>query len=641
MTKVSLRGVKRFTKKEHVFFFDENESISTVSGKNGSGKTAIFKAVQIFQKLFFASQLDGRVNNHAEYLQAAYSELESLVSEASFEIEVVFLVEGSYVGVKLDGTVRPEIEFSFSDSVEDGVAALSKLWDINDPKNLFLLINAGKAFSDFGVGFDSLDISSGLDERNVLLESVFFPEKVFQTIYKKSVLDYVHYRLDSNKRYDFFKIANEVVSSISGDIKIHSFSATKKPGEIIIQGKADSRSKYYDVKDFSAGEMSLYLTLLYLFRYPGLGVLVLDEPENHLHEDLLIKFYDLLRGLVASESMKCWVEEQFSDIAGVQLESLSDSQLSSLFLLTHSKALIYRNMLYGCNYILGDGVHRISRSETESELRSIGVSSVFSRTLFVEGVGDVELFGELMASKNIKVVPLGSCSQVEEMYKKISGIYHDIYGAAFCFMIDRDNKSPEYFDDLRSLHPGFYDKTFLVLERHEVENYFIDKKLVKDAVNPILSHLGGDVLGDFQVDEIYQDCAESTKDISYKKYYTFRMKKGLNEILVNPLCGKGAHQESMDLVEDLFSGNLKDEVVNLLNKVDEDFQSEWESEWEKLIDGKVFSNKVFAELSKRAEGVNKSAIRRKIIEMAGSGDESYEICKLSKKIDTIFESQEA
>ncbi|BDS29616.1 OLD family protein [Aeromonas caviae] len=37
---------------------DANHKIATVSGVNGSGKTAAFKAIQLFQKLFFHQQLD-------------------------------------------------------------------------------------------------------------------------------------------------------------------------------------------------------------------------------------------------------------------------------------------------------------------------------------------------------------------------------------------------------------------------------------------------------------------------------------------------------------------------------------------------------------------------------------------------------
>ncbi|QEI05926.1 hypothetical protein FXN63_08770 [Pigmentiphaga aceris] len=54
---VVLVNIKNFGPSGCIFNFNQDVGVHTVSGVNGSGKTAIFKAIQLFQKIFFFSQM--------------------------------------------------------------------------------------------------------------------------------------------------------------------------------------------------------------------------------------------------------------------------------------------------------------------------------------------------------------------------------------------------------------------------------------------------------------------------------------------------------------------------------------------------------------------------------------------------------
>ena len=50
-----------------------------------------------------------------------------------------------------------------------------------------------------------------------------------------------------------------------------------------------------------------------------------------------------------------------------------------------------------------------------------------------------------------------------------------------CFLMDRDTKD-EQIDELEKIDSDFFTNHFIVLERHELENYYLDEKLWEDLI---------------------------------------------------------------------------------------------------------------------------------------------------------------
>ncbi|WP_123633094.1 DUF4435 domain-containing protein, partial [Pseudomonas viridiflava] len=181
-------------------------------------------------------------------------------------------------------------------------------------------------------------------------------------------------------------------------------------------------------------------------------------------------------------------------------------QMEQIFLITHSKPLIYKNIVHGdCLVMSTDDCKVVYPIEVEKELRAVGISTVFSKVVFVEGAGDAYMLSEILARHNISITALSSCNDVVDHFKKIAGILHNVHGASFCFAVDRDNRDNKDFEEIRAFNPAFYDDSFLVLDRHEIENYLIDPQLILDAINPALKALEHTLLCEKKIKEIFAE----------------------------------------------------------------------------------------------------------------------------------------
>lgn len=645
---VLLENIKKFNKKESIFNFGLHHQIHTISGVNGSGKTAIFKAVQVFQKLFFFQQLTpSNYTQHADLTQRLKNEVSQLISGHNAIIDIVFHLagEGKH-GIKLQfNDLNDELEwFDFYEMSEGALSFLQQYWNISDPKYLIAFIDAGKSFSDFGVDLNNISLLSRKEkEREFTLECIFDSERTLQAIYKRTVIDHIQYRLDPSRSYEYFRHANRAIRNISPNIEVKNISATKVDGQIVMLGKTSDASALFDVKDFSAGERSLYLTILFLFYFPNVGILIIDEPENHLHESLLRKFYDFLKDLIEVGGTANWLTAQDKDKDNFKISS-KDHSLSQIFLTTHSKALIYQNMNQGeCLILTGDGTNTLVDANVEVELRAAGISTIFSRTLFVEGATDKSLFNDMLGATGITITSADSCKEVIEFFKKISKIKEKVHGAAFCFIIDKDNRSNDDIKCIRDMDPMFFDDSFIVLEKHEMENYLIDDVLISDALNPALLALGKPTLQATKVKDIFKSEATSLKQQSKAKYIASALKFILKNDVVDELSNTRnlLNQKTSTLVKSVLTAALVESIASKADSLDVQFENDWEENWVDLVDGKAFVAKVLTKLSKECAGIDAATIRANIIQQLLRNPKKYKAGAIISNINEKLDAQRA
>ncbi len=637
---VFINNIKKFDSKGIVCNFKGSSPIITISGKNGSGKTAIFKSIQVFQKNFFYEQLDEATKQ--KYYNHLKNSIQGISSSGDSTIEVEFIIENESYNIRiLIKSSDEEISYKIEDGIfgegitTSSVNMLMQHWNIKDPRNLISFIDAGKSFSDFGVNFENISIDSRSKKENeFILDCIFKPEEVFQAIYKRTVLDHVHYRLDPSRKYTYFKAANEAVRLVSGNIDVKNISATRKDSHLIMVGKTTDRSQLFDVKDFSAGERALYLTMLFLFYLPKVGILIIDEPENHFHENLLLNFYNFLKSSIEAGGVYDWLKNM-SPSSLEEKEYLS-SKLNQIFMITHSKPLIYRNIDFGdCFIVNTESVDKIINTEIIKELRLAGISSVFSKTVFVEGQGDVEILSKSLNRHSIKLHPLGSCREVIEHFKKISTIKNDLHETAFCFLIDKDNKSAAEIDEIRKIDPDLFDLSFIIMEHHEVENYFIDRELIKDSVNPALQSLGTNTLSDESIEDMFLETAQKLREQSKLKYISSELKTKIKEKISD------YYTNSKKIKSHLLEGGtsfIEHDIGNLIelfySTAVKDFDEKWNEKWKSLVDGKAFYNMIMSSLPSKCAGIKTEFIKDNIFSKLSQCPEKYELGKL---INTILE----
>lgn len=593
---------------------DSNHKIATVSGVNGSGKTAAFKAIQLFQKLFFHEQLDD--DSQAQLHGKIISSVEQLIVAEEATIDIHFNLNGETYGISLSISYSEnELDYVFTskNATPNAKEVISTIWDINSPRSLVVFIDAGKSFSDFGVNFDHISLKSrAKHDEDFFFDCIFYPEETLQAIYRRTVLDHIQYRLDPSRTYPYFQAANEAIKKISGNIEVKNVSATKKDGQLIVQGKTSDNALLYDVKDFSSGERAIYLTTLFLFFFPSVGTLIIDEPENHFHESLLSNFYLFLREVTECGGIGKWASKNITVEKFKNIQNQSSDTLNRVFLITHSKPLIYQNINFGdCFMLTKEGLNKVYNYSLESELRNAGISSVFSRTLFVEGESDKDIFLPILSLHRINVVSVSDCKEVIEQFKKIAKIKSLIHGASFCFAMDRDNKSEQDILDIKSASPEFFDESFIVLERHEIENYMIDIELIMDVLNPLLELLHEQKINYNDVENIFKQEAEYLKEQSYLKFASFHLKQYIKENIGDKIGNiKNIKDNIAKTINETLHSKISSQVTEHNEKIRKNFDSEWNENWKSLIDGKAFISRAMNGLSKRCAGIKPDVIKR-------------------------------
>jgi len=479
--------------------FDENKNLSVISGTNGSGKSTVLRSLVLVQKAYFALQLEKDTPLYSHYW--------NIVSE---EVKKYLRDEKSYIGCEfsigdLNGKVYLRLDGDDGWKIDgDKFSALKAYWNIDNPSALVLYLDASKTVLEEEIRYTNLNMSN-LGKETLAIRLIFTPQYAFSEMYKQTIQDYIVERLSPSTppRTLYQNLAKSVFSRLLGGMEIANFSARlDEQVTLLARRTVPERSAPFDIRDLSSGEKTLYFTLSYLFMANTVGCLIIDEPENHFHEDLLLKFITFLGDILNFGDLKDYLTQQNlthekpaedSDMEGQKKRGRKKKsqdfkqKLTQVFLLTHSKTLIYHTFSIGSNYVIRyKGKIQewavLAPSSAESVLRELGLSSTLHRILFVEGKGDSALLSKALASNNVVLRPLDGGSAVKDMFKRLSAIRNEVKGITFGFLIDSDDKAQKFIDELEAIDPVYYKSNFCLLERHEIENYLLDEKVFFKAI---------------------------------------------------------------------------------------------------------------------------------------------------------------
>ncbi|MEA5512475.1 DUF4435 domain-containing protein [Nodularia sp. UHCC 0506] len=226
--------------------------------------------------------------------------------------------------------------------------------------------------------------------------------------------------------------------------------------ELIISGLViktqirDSSENRYNSSEMSDGERVIFYLIGQCLAAPENGIIVIDEPELHLHKSIQAPLWSDIEKL-RPDCLFVYLTHDL-DFAAAQ-ESAEKIWLKS----------------YDGNNWDWQRIEKVDGLPEELLLQILGSRK---NVVFVEGQNgsfDVSLYRSLLS--NFLVIPKGSCTQVIQSVKalKASNQFHhlDIYG-----IIDRDRRVEKEIEEL--LNDGIY-----VLEVAEVENLFLTPEILE------------------------------------------------------------------------------------------------------------------------------------------------------------------
>jgi AAA15 family ATPase/GTPase len=636
ITQVKLKNIKSFHG-ECSFDLSGTTQINTISGVNGSGKSTLFKSIVLAQRIFFERQVNSEKND--ELIQIELSNFfTSKDSSISIKFEVVKNDEVKEVqfSVKCSCINKDKAQYEFVATSED-IRLIEEYWSISNPKKLIVYVESNKRISEADYTHESIALKATTGNE-LALEYIYRPESIFESIYERLIKDYIRERLIPNKpRRDLPFVAAKVFTHhLLPYLTVSNFTGIEKDNQFILQVKSDaSRDRrvggsMYDARSLSSGEKALFYIFYFVCSIPNIGMLIIDEPENNLHENLLNDFVRLLNEICQKPdfgSLICEIaianNEKLGQAVPSQLKaSYRNQNLSQVYLLTHSKNLIYNNFSVGNNYVMKGGLVPIEYDNCEEVFRSIGLSRVYSKILFVEGETDNQLLEKVLSPYNIKIKPLGGASEVIDTFKKLSRVYVELRDVNFCFLIDRDTRNDNDILTLRAKDESRFEKHFIILDRHEFENYFLDASIYLDLYgrhSSLFPELTSPSLEEIQ--QSIKSIADSQKQRVVKKYLQNLNQKSFGSLKV-ATSGKDLPVDSEANYEGYIENALRDdsiagvrEILKANYSVAMQAVSEWEDKWISLCDGKVVFNSYVNTLV-QSFGVNQKRLVKEVVQIA-------------------------
>ncbi|MGN4444801.1 hypothetical protein ACTFOB_07770 [Bacillus cereus group sp. MYBK79-1] len=203
-------------------------------------------------------------------------------------------------------------------------------------------------------------------------------------------MDWAYKRLIPTKgKQDFyFKLGSFLFNQLFPHIRFKNFSANNfRTDEVValVSNEVTGGSRY-DLRKLSSGEKTVFYLFLYLNFVGRISLLIVDEPENHLYEGLILNFVTLVSQLGRDDiNYKQVLDElnlpgNLAEKVDTYMPQAGHNKISQTILMTHSRVLIYSAFDLGSNFILNeDGLSVLEYNRCERMLRELGISSIYNK----------------------------------------------------------------------------------------------------------------------------------------------------------------------------------------------------------------------------------------------------------------------
>ena len=233
--------------------------------------------------------------------------------------------------------------------------------------------------------------------------------------------------------------------------------------QTLIYAEGDRRD---DIKSLSSGEQEvLNIIFDFILRRPSDCVVFFDEPELHLHPELLHKLITTLRSV--GKNNQFFLVSHSPTVISASLED------SVIFLTPARPDGGNQAVVVKPDDSTSSALHKLGQS--------IGVVALGHKIALIEGSDsslDKQTYGQILENRftNIVLQPVGGKDQLVSFDAILDNILNrTIWGVEFYMLADRD-AAPS------SISPAEISERsegrFRVLDRYHLENYFLDERVL-------------------------------------------------------------------------------------------------------------------------------------------------------------------
>ncbi|MFQ5469730.1 MAG: AAA family ATPase [Gammaproteobacteria bacterium] len=297
-------------------------------------------------------------------------------------------------------------------------------------------------------------------------------------------------------------------------------------------------------QDMSSGEKEVFFILSFFIRNDiSDSVIVIDEPELHLHPELARKLIQLMRTIKPQNQIWCATHSaELVDEAGRErtffLKQSDDRTQTECIPATNEGAeiQILRDMFGYSGYV------GISKKIIFSE----GTDSSADRKTFANIYRNI--------TREIKIIPVGTYSNLYRINAAVLSLLETDFARCNFFLIrDRDYLSVASVEKHRQIAP---DRLF-ILNRYHIENYLLDERLISEVLKDIYQKELSEQLIKAELYEI----ARSNSGAFLRDLVVFRF----GELYQSEDCSIGNHSNNQAIIT--ANNELDDAVLNPLKEV--------------------------------------------------------------------------
>lgn len=294
-------------------------------------------------------------------------------------------------------------------------------------------------------------------------------------------------------------------------------------------------------QDLSSGEKEVFFVLSFFLRNDvSDSIIIIDEPELHLHPELARKLLHSMRTIKPKNQIWCATHSaELIDEAGRErtfyLRSSPDRKHAECIAATEegSEVQVLRDLFGYAGYV------GISRKVVFSE----GRDSSADRRTFANVLPGL--------SREIKIIPVGSCENLYRLNRAILSLLESEFARCEFYLIrDRDYLSDESIAKHSAKAPG----RLFVLSRYHIENFLLDEAVISTVLRDL-----------YQIEATPDQVRQSMFGFAFgnsaaflRDMVTFRM----GELFQAEDCSIGNHSQGQCIVDR--DGNIVDAVLTPL-----------------------------------------------------------------------------